>query len=96
MVLSGDGALGFAHIGVIRALEARNIKIHAVTGTSMGAIVGALYVTGKTPNELEAMAMGIDWNEAFSDEPARDRLSYRRKQDSRDYLVKPRQPSMVA
>jgi NTE family protein len=88
LVLSGGGARGLAHIGVIRALEERNIKIHAITGTSMGAIVGALYASGKTTDELEAIAMGIDWSEAFSDEPARDQLSYRRKQDSRDYLVK--------
>jgi NTE family protein len=88
LVLSGGGARGLAHIGVIRALEERNIKIHAITGTSMGAIVGALYASGKTPDELEAIATGIDWSEAFSDEPSRDQLSYRRKQDARDYLSK--------
>lgn len=88
LVLSGGGARGLAHIGVIRALEERNIKIHAITGTSMGAIVGALYASGKTPDELEAIATSIDWSEAFSDESPRDQLSYRRKQDSRDYLSK--------
>jgi len=88
LVLSGGGARGLAHIGVIRALEERNIKIHAITGTSMGAIVGALYASGKNPDEIEAIALGINWSDAFSDEPARDKLSYRRKKVSRDYLVK--------
>ena len=79
LVLSGGGARGMAHIGVIRALEERNIKVHAIVGTSVGALVGALYASGKTPNELESILLGIDWNQTLTDQPVRNSLSYRRK-----------------
>jgi|TARA_B100000315_G_scaffold259592_1_gene316225 NTE family protein len=88
LVLGGGGARGLAHIGVIRALEERNIKIDAIAGASMGAIVGALYASGKTPDEMERITITLDWGRAFADEPPRESLSFRRKQDSRDYLVK--------
>ena len=52
LVLSGGGAKGIAHIGAIKALEENNIPIDYVTGTSMGAIVGALYACGYTPEEM--------------------------------------------
>ncbi len=55
LVLSGGGAKGLAHIGVIRVLEENNIPIDYVTGTSIGAIVGALYASGYTPDEMEAL-----------------------------------------
>lgn len=88
LVLGGGGARGLAHIGVIRALEEQNIKISAIAGTSMGAIIGALYASGKTPDEIERITITLDWSKAFADQPARENLSFRRKQDSRDYLVK--------
>jgi len=53
LVLSGGGAKGVAHIGVIRALEENGVPIDYVTGTSMGAIIGALYATGYSPDEME-------------------------------------------
>jgi NTE family protein len=55
LVLSGGGSSGLAHIGVIRALEENNIPIHYITGTSMGAFVGAMYAIGMTPDEMEAL-----------------------------------------
>jgi NTE family protein len=55
LVLSGGGAKGFAHIGVIRALEENNIPINYITGTSMGAIIGALYASGYSPDEMESI-----------------------------------------
>ena len=55
LVLSGGGAKGFAHIGVIRVLEENNIPIDYVTGTSIGAIVGALYASGYSPDEMEEL-----------------------------------------
>lgn len=53
LVLSGGGAKGLTHIGVIRALEENNIPIDYVTGTSMGAIIGALYAMGYSPDDME-------------------------------------------
>src|SRR5215469_7533975 len=55
LVLSGGGASGIAHIGVIKALEENNIPIDYVTGTSMGAFIGGLYAAGYTPDEMEAI-----------------------------------------
>lgn len=65
VVLSGGGASGAAHIGVLKALEENNIPIHYITGTSIGALVGALYASGKTPSEIEALFISdefIEWS----------------------------------
>ena len=53
LVLSGGGAYGMAHIGVIKALEENGIPIDYITGTSAGAIVGSMYVSGFSPNQME-------------------------------------------
>lgn len=87
LVLSGGGARGLARIGVIQALEEKNIRIDAIVGTSMGAIVGALYASGKNSSELKEIALSLDWNSAFSDKPQRSRFLFRRKQESREYLT---------
>jgi len=60
LVLSGGGAKGFAHIGVLKALEENNIAIDYVTGTSMGAIIGGLYASGYTPKEIEELILTED------------------------------------
>ena len=67
LVLSGGGARGLAHIGVIKALEELGISVHAIAGTSMGGIVGALYASGKTSAEIEYIAQNLNWAEAFAD-----------------------------
>jgi predicted acylesterase/phospholipase RssA len=60
LVLSGGGARGLAHIGVLKELEARNIPIHAIAGTSMGAVIGGLYAAGYSAAELEKIALELD------------------------------------
>ena len=55
LVLSGGGAKGMTHIGIIRALEENNIPIDYITGTSMGAIIGSLYAMGYSPDDMEAL-----------------------------------------
>ena len=62
LVLSGGGAKGVAHIGVIRALEDNGIPIDYITGTSMGAIIGGLYASGYSPDEMEAIIASKDFN----------------------------------
>ena len=57
LVLSGGGASGFAHIGVLKALEENNIPIDYITGTSAGALVGSMYACGYTPSEIEAFVL---------------------------------------
>lgn len=88
LVLSGGAARGLAHIGVLKALEEQGIQIDAIAGTSMGAVVGGLYASGYKIDELEKLALNIDWQQALSDAPPRADVPFRRKQDDRDFLVK--------
>jgi NTE family protein len=87
LVLSGGGARGMAHVGVIQVLEEMKIPISYIAGTSMGAIVGGLYASGMSPAEMEKLVTGMEWNEAFKDKPPPSELTFRRKQDAADYLV---------
>lgn len=88
LVLSGGAARGLAHIGVLKALEEQGVVIDAIAGTSMGAVVGGLYAAGYSVAELERLATQLDWQQALSDEPPREDIPFRRKQDDRDFLVK--------
>lgn len=88
LVLSGGGARGAAHVGVIRALEEMRIPIDAVAGTSMGAVVGGLYAAGLSGAEIEYVFQRLDWQDLFQDRAPRRDLVYRRKQDDRNYLVR--------
>lgn len=73
LVLSGGGARGLAHVGVLRVLEARGIYPQIVTGTSMGSIIGALYASGHSADEIDRIARTMDWHVALSDaSPRRD------------------------
>jgi len=87
LVLGGGGARGAAHIGVLRELERLRIPVDAIAGTSMGAVVGSLYASGKTPDELEELVFSIDWADAFVDSARRQDLSFRRKQDDAAFPV---------
>jgi NTE family protein len=87
LVLGGGGARGFAHIGVLQVMEENRIPVHAVSGTSMGAVVGSLYAQGKSAPEITQIAQDIPWRTIFNDTIPRDRLSYRRKRDERDVLI---------
>src|SRR5450631_1481507 len=88
LVLSGGGARGIAHIGVLKVLEELKIPIDCIAGTSMGAVVGGLYASGMNAREIEATMRSVDWQEAFRDTPPRRDLAFRRKQDDRNFLVR--------
>ena len=88
LVLSGGGARGAAHIGIIKVLEEMRIPIDYIGGTSMGSIIGGLYASGMSSDELEKTVTGVDWDEAFSDLIPREDRSFRRKTDDKTYLVK--------
>jgi len=81
VALGGGGALGLAHIGVLQWMEENHIPIDKLAGTSMGALVGSLYATGRNAAEMRQFVHGIHWDEALLSEPSYDQLSYRRKQD---------------
>lgn len=88
LVLSGGGSRGLAHVGVLQALESQRIPIDAIVGTSIGAVVGGLYASGKSADEIDEFMRGTDWSTAFRDRPARNTLNFRRKQDDREFLVR--------
>jgi len=87
LVLSGGGARGAAHIGVLRVLEGLHVPVDAIAGTSMGSIIGGLYAAGLSPDQIQDAIAGVAWSEAFKDKPPRSNSSFRRKQDDRDFLV---------
>jgi NTE family protein len=86
LVLSGGGARGFAHIGVLKVLEANNVPIDYVVGTSMGSIIGGLYAIGLSPEEIEHGVNGIAWDKVFDDFAHREHKTFRRKQDDFDFF----------
>ncbi|MCU7852963.1 MAG: patatin-like phospholipase family protein [Candidatus Thiodiazotropha sp. (ex Monitilora ramsayi)] len=88
LVLSGGGARGASHIGVLKVLEELRIPIDVITGTSMGAIVGGMYAYGYSAEEIETHLAETDWDAVFRDEPPRKNRSFRRKQDDYDFLIK--------
>src|SRR6202171_2704452 len=88
LVLSGGGARGIAHIGVLKILEELKVPLDCIAGTSMGAIVGGLYASGMTAQQIDATMRSLDWQEAFRDAPPRRDLAFRRKQDDRNFLVR--------
>lgn len=84
LVLSGGGARGFAHVGVLKVLEENQIPVDFVAGASMGGLVGALYATGRTPAEMEKLIEVIDWSNLLRGKTDFEALSYRRKEDRRN------------
>lgn len=81
LVLSGGGARGAAHIGVLKVLEELHVVPDLVVGTSMGSIVGGLYAAGWTPEEIEDLLVSMDWDDVLFDRIDRDERTFRRKQD---------------
>lgn len=80
VVLSGGGAKGAAHVGVLKILEEHNIPVDYIAGTSIGAYVAGMYSLGYSASEVEAIMMGVNWDSGYSDTIPRNILSYRDKQ----------------
>ena len=88
LALSGGGARGAAHVGVLRVLEELRIPVDYIAGTSMGSIIAGLYASGMTLDQIEHALVTMDWEHIFDDDPPREELSFRRKRDDDLYLVK--------
>jgi NTE family protein len=88
LVLSGGGARGAAHVGVLKVLEDLRVPVDAIAGTSMGAVVGGLYASGLDARQIEKLMTSLNWRDAFRDRPAREDLDLRRKQEDEEFLVK--------
>lgn len=87
LVLSGGGAKGAAHIGVLKYIEEAGIPIDYIAGTSMGSIVGGMYALGYTSDEILSIISEVDWDRLISDQVERKKISYERKYESRSQLV---------
>jgi NTE family protein len=87
LALGGGGARGASHIGVLKVLEQLRIPIDYIAGTSMGSVVGGLYVAGYSPEKLQDIITKVDWANLFVDAAPRRDIAFRRKQN--DYYVPP-------
>lgn len=87
LVLSGGGAKGAAHIGVLEVLEENRIPVDIVTGTSMGAYVGGVYAMGLSAKEVKRRTFGVKWEDGYLDRASRNDLTLRRKQQNDKYQL---------
>ena len=87
LVLSGGGAKGAAHIGVLKYIEEVGIPIDYIAGTSMGSIVGGMYALGYSPDEILELISTVDWDRLISNKVERKKVCYNMKDESRKYLV---------
>lgn len=87
LVLGGGGARGGAHVGVLQQLEAQQIPVDIIVGTSIGAFVGGLYAQGHSPEEIEQILGELAWGQGFRDRVDRDELPVRRKQQRDEYPI---------
>ena len=87
LVLSGGGAKGAAHIGVIEHIESLGIPVDMVLGTSMGGLIGGLYALGYTTEKMDSIVRNMDWNWALSDRLSRDYISYSDVRYKEKYLL---------
>lgn len=87
LVLSGGGAKGLAHIGALKVIEEAGIKIDYITGTSMGAIVGALYASGYTAAQLDSIFKSTDFENLIQDNVPRSAKTFYEKEDSERYAL---------
>jgi NTE family protein len=81
LVLSGGGARGLTHIGVLKVLHELRVPIDYIAGTSMGAIVGGLYASGMTPDQMQKQLGAVSWPTLLSDSPERSDVGFRRKEE---------------
>lgn len=87
LVLSGGGAKGAAHVGVIEHIESLGIPVDMVLGTSMGGLIGGLYALGYSTEEMDSLVRNMDWNWALSDRQPRDYISYHDAKYKEKYML---------
>ncbi|MGL4250232.1 MAG: patatin-like phospholipase family protein [Aeromonas sp.] len=88
VVLSGGGAKGSAHIGILKVLEQKRIPVDIIVGTSMGSYVAGMYAMGLSAEEVERATLAIDWNKGYQDKVGRNELSLRKKQQNEQYQLR--------
>ena len=87
LVLSGGGAKGMAHIGVLKIIEEVGIPVDYVVGTSMGSIIGGLYAIGYTPEQMDSMVRNQDWSFLLSDRILRKDMNMMEREADEKYVI---------
>lgn len=87
LVLSGGGAKGFAHVAVLKVLEEAGVRVDYIGGTSMGAIIGALYASGYSANELDSIIRSVDYDVILSNNTPRKSKPFYEKEDGERYAL---------
>ena len=87
LVLSGGGAKGFAHIGVLKVIDSLGIKVDYVAGTSMGAIIGSLYASGYSGKQLDSIFKTLNFDDVISDNLPREAKTFYERDNSEKYAV---------
>src|SRR5690606_538584 len=87
LVLSGGGAKGLAHIGVLKVIDSAGVKVDYIAGTSMGAIIGSLYASGWSGKQLDSIFQVTNFNELLQDKLPRRAKSFYEKKQSEKYVV---------
>src|SRR3990167_6303703 len=85
LVLSGGGARGLSHVGVLKVLEQAQVPVDLIVGTSMGAIIGGLYASGMSADELEHEILALEWGDLFDPREPRQLLSPRRQEEDFEF-----------
>lgn len=88
VVFGGGGAHAIAHVGILEELERQRVPIDLVVGTGIGGVIGGLYASGMAPAEIREFFMTTDWEDIFNPDTRREDLSFRRKRDDEDFLIK--------
>lgn len=88
VVLGGGGAHAVAHLGALQELERQRVPIDLIVGTGIGGVIGGLYASGMTLAEIQEFLFDTDWEDVFDPDTRREDLSYRRKRDDEDFLIK--------
>ena len=95
LALSGGAALGFAHIGVLKVLERESIPVVAISGNSMGSMVGGVYAAGYSAAEIESLALSVDWNLLFSSSVPFGARYLPERQQAQRYMLQFRHKSLI-
>ena len=88
VVLGGGGAHAVAHLGALQELERQRVSIDLIVGTGIGGVIGGLYASGMTLEDIENFLFETDWPDIFDPDTRREDLSFRRKRDDEDFLIK--------
>src|SRR4051794_1798290 len=87
VTLSGGGAKGLAHIGILEAIDSAGLRVDCISGTSMGGIVGSLYAAGYSGRDIEKIARELDWNVLFSGRPSMRTVNIDEKTEFDNYAI---------